>query len=102
MTELLAPEDLARVVHLSGFEALARDRMDGPAFDYVAGGAWDEVTLVESVEAWRRYRFIPRVLRDIRSIDVGGTFLGRRASIPVAVAPTAAQGLAHPGGEAEM
>ena len=29
------------------------ERMDGPAFDYVAGGAWDEITLAESVEAWR-------------------------------------------------
>jgi 4-hydroxymandelate oxidase len=102
MTETLAAADLARIVNLADFEPLARERMSGPAFDYVAGGAWDEITLRESVEAWRRYRFVPRVLRDIASIDVAGSFLGRRSTLPVAIAPTAAQGLAHPGAEAEM
>ena len=102
MTDRMASEDLARVVNLSEFEPLARERMAGPAFDYVAGGAWDEVTLAESVEAWQRHRFVPRVLRDIRTIDVGGSFLGRRSSLPIAVAPTAVQGLAHPRAEAEM
>jgi 4-hydroxymandelate oxidase len=96
------PAQLATIANLADFEPLARERMAGPAYDYVAGGAWDEVTLAESVEAWRTHRFIPRVLRDIRSIDVGGTFLGQRASIPVAVAPMAVQGLAHPNAEAEM
>jgi 4-hydroxymandelate oxidase len=76
--------------------------MPAPAFDYVAGGAWDEITLAESVEAWRRHRFVPRVLRDLRTIDVGGAFLGRASAIPVAVAPMAVQGLAHPGAEAEL
>jgi 4-hydroxymandelate oxidase len=102
MTDLLAPADLERIVNLEGFEPVAIERMTGPAYDYVAGGAWDEITLAESVEAWRRYRFVPRVLRDLRSIDVGGTFLARRAAVPVAIAPMAAQGLVHLGAEAEM
>ncbi len=94
--------DLARIVNLADFEALARERMAGPAFDYVAGGAWDEITLRESVEAWQRHRFIPRVLRDLPAINVGGQFLGRASALPVAIAPMAVQGLAHPGAEAEM
>ena len=102
MTELLTGTDLARIANLSEFEPFAIERMTGPAYDYVAGGAWDEVTLRESVDAWRRYRFVPRVLREMRSIDVAGSFLGRRSALPVAVAPMAAQGLAHAGGEAEM
>lgn len=102
MTDLLAPAELSRVVNLSAFEPFAVERMTGPAYDYVAGGAWDEVTLVESVEAWRRYRFVPSVLRELPSIDVGGSFFGRRSALPVVIAPMAAQGLAHPGAEAEM
>jgi 4-hydroxymandelate oxidase len=102
MTDLLAPADLARVVNLADFEPLARERMAEPAFDYVAGGAWDEITLAESVEAWRRYRFVPRVLRDVRTIDVAGTFLGRPSALPIAIAPMAVQALAHPRGEAEL
>lgn len=94
--------DLESVVNLHDFEPLARARMAGPAFDYVAGGAWDEITLGEEAAAWARMRFVPRVLRDVRSIDVSGSFLGRPAAMPVAVAPMAAQALAHPGGEAEL
>jgi 4-hydroxymandelate oxidase len=97
-----AAVDLSKVVNLSDFEPLAVERMTAPAYGYVAGGAWDEITLRESVEAWKRFRFVPRVLRDVSAVDVSGRFLGRTAALPVAVAPTAAQGLAHPNAEAEM
>ena len=102
MTDATPAADLDSIVNLHDFEPLARERMTGPAFDYVVGGAWDEITLSESAEAWRRFRFVPRVLRDLRSIDLTGTFLGRPSSMPVAVAPMAAQALAHPGAEGEM
>ena len=102
MTDTTAAIELKTVVNLADFEPIAIERMARPAYDYVAGGAWDEVTLRESVESWRRYRFVPRVLRELRSIDVSGSFLGRRSALPVAIAPMAAQRLAHPGAEAEM
>jgi 4-hydroxymandelate oxidase len=102
MTDTLPGIDLASIVNLEGFEAHARERMAGPAFDYVAGGAWDEVTLAEAPDSWWEYRFVPRVLRDVRSIDVAGAFLGHAVAMPVAIAPMAAQRLAHPNGEAEM
>jgi 4-hydroxymandelate oxidase len=102
MTDLLPAADLSRIVNLADFESLAVDRMAGPAYDYVAGGAWDEITLDESTEAWREHRFVPRVLRDVRSIDLSGTFLGRRFPLPIAIAPMAAQAMAHAGAEGEM
>src|SRR5437867_8280641 len=102
MTDRLPAIDLDGVVNLADFEPHARERMLGPAYDYVAGGAWDEITLRESVEAWRAYRFVPRVLRDLRMVDLSGTFLGRRFPLPIAIAPMAAQAMAHPGAEAEM
>ena len=102
MTDLLTRADLERIVNLGEFEPVAIERMTGPAYDYVAGGAWDEITLAESVEAWRRYRFVPRVLRDVSTIDVSGSFLGRPSPLPIAVAPMAVQALAHPGAEAEL
>jgi 4-hydroxymandelate oxidase len=97
-----ADPDLASLVNLADFEPLARERMLEPAFDYVAGGSWDEITLAESVEAWRRHRFVPRVLTDVRTLDVSGSFLGRRAALPIAIAPMASQALAHPDAEAAM
>jgi 4-hydroxymandelate oxidase len=101
MTELLNLAELERIVSLPEFEPLARQRMDPAGFDYVAGGAWDEITLAENVEAWRRFRFVPRVLTDVRSVDISGSFLGRSTSLPFAIAPMAVQGLAHPDAELE-
>ncbi|MFL5749217.1 MAG: alpha-hydroxy-acid oxidizing protein, partial [Chloroflexota bacterium] len=91
--------DLERVVRLSDFEAIAAERMEPAAFDYVAGGAWDEVSLAEAPEAWRRTRLRPRVLVDVAEVDASTTLLGAPTALPVAIAPMAAQGLAHPDAE---
>ena len=94
--------DLSTIVSLPDFEPIARERMEPGAFDYVAGGAWEEVTLREAPEAWQRHRFVPRVLRGVRAVDLSTSFLGQPSALPVAIAPMAAQTLGHPGGEAEM
>jgi len=94
--------DLDQVVNLHDFELLANERMAGPAFGYVAGGAWDEISLREGIDSWTKLRFVPRVLRDVTALDLSGRFLGRRSMLPVAVAPMAALSLAHPGAEAAM
>ncbi len=102
MAPRLGPEALAAIVNLHEFEAPARERMSGPNFDYLAGGSWDEITLAENDAAWRQFRFLPRVLGDIRTIDLSGIFLGRGSALPIAVAPMAAQAMAHPDAEAAM
>jgi 4-hydroxymandelate oxidase len=92
---------LAGLVNLADFEPLARAVMEPSAFDYVAGGSWDEVSLHENLAAWRRRRFRPRVLVDVAGVDPSSTFLGKPSALPVAVAPMAFQSLAHPEGEIE-
>jgi len=94
--DLLADPRALRAVKLVELEAIARERMHPGAFDYVAGGAWDEISLGENEASWQRYRFRPRVLVDVGAIDTTATVLGRAAAIPVAVAPMAVHGLAHP------
>jgi 4-hydroxymandelate oxidase len=84
---------------LTDFEPLARERMHPAAFDYVAGGAWDEISIADNEAAWLRYRLRPRVLVDVSRIDPATALLGVRAAYPVATAPMAAQGLAHPDAE---
>ncbi len=90
---------LADVVNLADFEPLARATMEPRAFDYVAGGAWDEITLADNEAAWRRRRLRPRVLVDVSQVDPSTTMLGAPTSMPLAVAPMAAHGLAHPDAE---
>src|SRR4051812_21324044 len=87
------------VHRLADFEATARLAMEPGAFDYVAGGAWDELTLADNEAAWRRRRLRPRVLVDVRTIDPATTFFGVPSTLPVAIAPMAAHRLAHPDAE---
>ncbi|NMD57696.1 MULTISPECIES: alpha-hydroxy acid oxidase [Tsukamurella] len=50
---------------------------------------------------WERWRFAPRVLRDVRSIDTTTKVFGAWRS-PIGIAPTAFHRLVHPGGEAAV
>ncbi|CAO2652017.1 Nn.00g003000.m01.CDS01 [Neocucurbitaria sp. VM-36] len=84
---------------ISELEALAAQRMDKQTRDYYNEGADSGSTLAENISAYQKYRIRPRVLRDISSIDTSVTVFGHKNSIPLGVAPTAMQCLAHPDGE---
>ncbi len=83
----------------SDFEAAARRRLPRPLFDYIAGGADDELTLADNVAAFGRYRLVPDYLRDVRVIDMRRTVLGRELACPLILAPTGMSRLFHPAGE---
>ena len=84
---------------IADFEARAAELLDEGPHGYYAGGAGDELTLRDNVEAWTRIAIRPRVLVDVSERDPGTTVLGRRRAHPIFVAPTAYHGLAHPDGE---
>jgi 4-hydroxymandelate oxidase len=86
-------------VNVAEFEATARARMDRAAFDYYAGGAGDEVTLAANRGAFAEVFLRPRVLVDVDRVDTTIELLGQRLSLPILIAPTAFQRLAHPEGE---
>ena len=86
-------------VNLDELEPLAAARLDPLAYDYFASGAGDEVTLRRNREAFAELRLLPRVLVDVGEIDLATTVLGTPSSMPLAVAPTAFHGLAHPDAE---
>ena len=46
-----------------------------------------------------RYRFRPRVLRDVSLLDTRVQLYGEWVEFPICVAPTAMQRMAHPDGE---
>jgi len=76
---------------LTDLEAEAKEKIEATFYDYIAGGAEDELTLDDNEAAWSRLRLSPKVLRDVRTIDTSTTILGATVSSPVAVAPMAMQ-----------
>jgi L-lactate dehydrogenase (cytochrome) len=68
-------------------------------FDYVEGGADEELSLRRNTRAFRKWSFAPRSLVDVGAVDTSTTLLGRRLPAPLVLAPTGYTRLMHPAGE---
>lgn len=90
---------MSRPVSVLDYEALARARMERTAWDYYASGAADEVTLRDNRAAFDRVALHPRVMVDVARRSTEARLLGHELSMPILVAPTAFQRLAHDEGE---
>jgi 4-hydroxymandelate oxidase len=81
------------------FEEAAREKLDPVYFDYVSGGARDEITLRANEAAFARLGLLPRMMRGNEKRPLETTVLNSRASMPVVVSPTAFHKLMTPEGE---
>jgi isopentenyl diphosphate isomerase/L-lactate dehydrogenase-like FMN-dependent dehydrogenase len=89
-------------INVADAERVAAEKLDAGALGYFAGGAGDELTLRENVEAWTRWRLRPRVLTDVSEVTTQVELLGAPISMPILVAPVAYQRLVDPEGEVAM
>lgn len=80
-------------------EARARAALSPQAYDYVAGGAGGERTMRSNLEAFDRWRIVPRMLRDVSQRDLSVELFGRRIPAPVLLGPIGVQGIVHQDGE---
>ncbi|KAG2728591.1 hypothetical protein I3760_01G212600 [Carya illinoinensis] len=87
-------------VNVNEFQELAREALPKMYYDFYAGGAEDQYTLKDNVEAFKRITIRPRILVDVSRIGMSTTVLGYNISAPIMIAPTGLHKLAHPEGEA--
>ena len=88
-----------RVLNVGDLRRLARARLPNAVFDYMDGGAEDEVTLTENVRAFGEYRFRPRHAVFVPSPDLAVTVMGQKIAMPAMLAPIGYSRLVHPEGE---
>lgn len=93
---------LARCLTTEDLRRIARRRLPRAVFDYVDGGADEEVTLAENRAAFQRWRLVPRVLRDVSRPDLSTEVLGRSLAAPLGLCPTGYTRMMHPEGEAAV
>ncbi len=89
---------LARAANVDDLRRIAQRRLPRGVFDYIDGGAEDEVSLRRNARAFQDWQFRPRVLRDVSELDTT-TLLGRTLPLPLALAPTGFTRIADPQGE---
>jgi L-lactate dehydrogenase (cytochrome) len=75
--------------NISDLRRLAARRLPAPIFHFADGGSDDELSLRENCAAFERWRLVPEYLVDVDRIDTQCRVLGKQASIPLMLSPTA-------------
>src|ERR1700678_4162902 len=95
----MARLDSSHVVNIEDLRRLARKRLPHAVFDYVDGGAGDEVTLRENCRVFEEVVLRPRHAVAIKKCDLRTRVLGHGLSFPAILAPIGYSRLLHPDGE---
>ncbi len=88
-----------RVVNIADLRRLAQRRLPRAVFDYLDGGAEDEVTLRENPRAFNDIIFRPRNAVAFKECNLAVSVLGQEISFPAMLAPIGYSRMMHPGGE---
>jgi len=94
-----AKPPLAAMLNTFDFESVARETMEPQAWGYYSSGGDDEITLRDNHMAFQRITMRPRILVNVRDIDMATSFLGVSSSLPLYFTATALAKLAHQDGE---
>jgi L-lactate dehydrogenase (cytochrome) len=89
------------IANIEDFRKLARRRLPRALFDFIDGGAQDEVTLRANQSDFHRLALLPRVLTDVSKRDQSVTVLGRKLDLPLILSPTGLPGMLWPNGAIE-
>lgn len=86
-------------INLFEFETAAKELLPKAEYDYIAGGATDEISVERNRRAYESWALRPRVLRDVSALDLSTTVLGSKVNLPVLIAPCGGHKKAHPEAE---
>jgi L-lactate dehydrogenase (cytochrome) len=79
---------LSRALTIYDLRSIAKRRTPKAPFDYTEGAADSESSLLRSRDAFEKLEFSPRILRNVKDIDLTVSMLGKRMSMPIGIAPT--------------
>lgn len=86
----------ASAINIDDLRQLAKRRLPRMIFDYIDGGAEDEITLRRSVERFEDYEWQWNSLVDVTTLDTSTRVLGQPNPLPFFISPTASSRLFHP------
>jgi isopentenyl diphosphate isomerase/L-lactate dehydrogenase-like FMN-dependent dehydrogenase len=89
----------SRIINIADLRRLAQRRLPKVIFDYLDGGAEDEITLRENCRVFQDVSFRPQQAVSIENCNLRTTVLGEEISFPALLAPVGYSRLLHPGGE---
>ena len=79
---------LSRALTIYDLRKIAQRRTPKAPFDYTDGGADSESSLTRARAAYEKIEFQPKVLLNVKEIDISTQMLGKKMSMPFGIAPT--------------
>ncbi|AWB32791.1 alpha-hydroxy acid oxidase [Orrella marina] len=89
----------ARAHCVEDFWPLARGCLPRSIYDFFDGAAEDELALTRNRDRWRQITLGPKVLVDVKKVDLSCEIIGGHSPMPLAVAPTGGVGFGRHGGD---
>ena len=86
-------------INIYEYEALAKERLSKSEYDFIAGGATDEITIQRTRAVYDAIMLRPRMLVDVSHVDTSTKVLGQEIRFPIMLDPAGAHGRAHPDAE---
>jgi L-lactate dehydrogenase (cytochrome) len=79
---------LSRALTIYDLRDIAKRRTPKAPFDYTDGGADSESSLIRARNAFEKVEFQPRILRNVKDVDLTVKMLGKQMNLPLGIAPT--------------
>jgi (S)-mandelate dehydrogenase len=83
---------LRRAVTIEDLRRIAHRRLPRSSCEYLEGGAEDELALKRNRDVFERIAWVPRSLVGIAMPDPAVSLFGKRANLPIVIAPTGFNG----------
>lgn len=90
---------MSLAVKLEDYREIARNKLSAEIFEYIDGGACDEITKFNNAKAFDNITLRPLCLRDVSDVDPSSLILGKKLKNPIIIAPTACHQMVNQTGE---
>jgi (S)-mandelate dehydrogenase len=91
--------DFRRAMTIEDLRHVARRNLPNFTFEYLEGGAEDEVALRRNRDVFERIAWLPRTLAGVGAPDLATDLLGESCHLPLVIAPTGFNGMLWPQGD---
>lgn len=91
--------NLQRAITIEDLRRMARRRLPAFSYEYLEGGAEEEISLARNREAFHQIGFLPRQLVKVDEVSTATTLFGRPMKTPMIIAPTGFNGMLWPGAD---
>lgn len=90
---------MKRMINIADLRAAAQQWLPDAMFQYIEGGAEDELTVAANTNCIADAKLLPRALVDVSEVDTSTSVLGQGVALPLVLAPTGMSRIFHPEGE---